>query len=384
MIVGIDASNLNEGGGLTHLLEILANFDIDQHNIDRVIIWGRTKTLIQVGNYSWLKKISPRELNFSLFRRLVWQRYGLTKSAKVNDCDLIFSPGSIFFSNFKPYVTMSQNMLPFVSKEAKRYGFSLKGVRLMLLRQIHSRAFISSEGIIFLTNYAKDRVTKVLGKRAYLSSTVISHGVSARFFTSPKEQFNNSEYSLGRPFNIVYVSTLDLYKHQWHVVEAVAKLRKEGYPVILNLFGSFYLPSKKRLEKSIKKLDFNNEWVKYHGAVPYLELHKIYKQADLGVFASSCENMPIILLEKMASGLPIACSNMGPMLEIIGNNSELFNPEEPLEIYHIIKKLINNKQLRADEAEANFESAQKYTWKKCAFETFSFLEQVFINYRESK
>lgn len=382
MIVGIDASNLNEGGGLTHLLEILANFDIDQHNIDRVVIWGRPKTLIQIRNYSWLKKISPKELNLSLFRRLVWQRYGLTKSAKVNDCDLMFSPGSIFFSNFKPYVTMSQNMLPFESKEAKRYGFSLKMLRLMLLRKIHSKAFISSEGVIFLTNYAKDRVTKVLGKKSYLSSSVISHGVNARFFTPPKEQFNDTEYSLERPFNLVYVSTLDTYKHQWHVVEAVAKLRKEGYPVVLNLFGSFYLPSKKRLEKSINKFDLNGEWVKYHGEVPYQELHNIYKKAHLGVFASSCENMPIILLEKMASGLPIACSNKGPMLEILGNSSELFNPEEPLEIYHALKKLINNKQLRADQAEFNFQSAQKYTWKKCAFKTFSYLEDVFQNYKK--
>jgi glycosyltransferase involved in cell wall biosynthesis len=382
MIVGIDASNLNEGGGLTHLLEILANFDIDQHNIDRVVIWGRPKTLIQIRNYSWLKKISPKELNLSLFRRLVWQRYGLTKSAKVNDCDLMFSPGSIFFSNFKPYVTMSQNMLPFESKEAKRYGFSLKMLRLMLLRKIHSKAFISSEGVIFLTNYAKDRVTKVLGKKSYLSSSVISHGVNARFFTPPKEQFNDTEYSLERPFNLVYVSTLDTYKHQWHVVEAVAKLRKEGYPVVLNLFGSFYLPSKKRLEKSINKFDLNGEWVKYHGEVPYQELHNIYKKAHLGVFASSCENMPIILLEKMASGLPIACSNKGPMLEILGNSSELFNPEEPLEIYHALKKLINNKQLRADQAEFNFQSAQKYTWKKCASKTFSYLEDVFQNYKK--
>ena len=296
MILGIDASNLNEGGGFTHLFEILSNFDIDQHNIDRVIIWGRPKTLIQIDNYPWLKKISPKELNRSLFIRLIWQKFLLSRSAKKNNCDLIFSPGSIFFSNFKPYVTMSQNMLPFESKEAKRYGFSLKLARLMLLRRIHSKAFASSEGVIFLTNYAKDGVTKVLGKRSYLSSSVISHGVSARFFTTPKVQFDKSKYNLKRPFNLVYVSILDPYKHQWNVVEAVAKLRKEGYPVVLNLFGPFYLPSKKRLEKSIKKFDFNDEWVKYHGAVPYLELHKIYKQADLGVFASSCENMPIICL----------------------------------------------------------------------------------------
>ena len=380
MIVGIDASNLNEGGGLTHLLEILSNFDIDQHNIDRVIIWGRPKTLIKIDNYPWLKKISPKELNSNIFIRLIWQKFGISKSAKVNDCDLIFSPGSIFFSNFRPYVTMSQNMLPFDTKEANRYGFSLKRIRLILLREIHSKTFRSSQGTIFLTNYAKDRVTKVLGKRSYLSSSVISHGVNTSFFKSPKVQFNKSKYNLKRPFNLVYVSILDPYKHQWNVVEAVAKLRKEGYPVVLNLFGPFYLQSKKRLEKSIKFFDLNDEWVKYHGAVPYLELHKVYKQADLGVFASSCENMPIILLEKMASGLPIACSNMEPMLEILGSNSELFNPEEPLEIYHTIKKLINNKQLRADQAKVNFENAQKYTWNKCAFETFSYLEEVFENY----
>ena len=384
MILGIDASNLNVGGGLTHLLEILANFDIDQHNIDRVIIWGRPKTLIQIDNYPWLKKISPKELNRSLFIRLLWQKFLLSRSAKKNNCDLIFSPGSIFFSNFKPYVTMSQNMLPFESKEAKRYGFSLRMVRLILLRKIHSRAFISSEGVIFLTNYAKDRVTKLLGKRSFSSSSVIPHGVNARFFRSPKEQFNGSEYSLERPFNLVYVSTIDTYKHQWHVVEAVAKLRKEGYPVVLNLFGSFYLPSKKLLEKSINKFDLNGEWVKYHGEVPYQELHSIYKEAHLGVFASSCENLPITLLEKMASGLPIACSNKGPMPEVLGNSGIYFDPEKPIEIYHAIKKLIDNTQLRSKKAQASFRKVKQYSWGVCAFETFSFLEQVFINYRESK
>ena len=70
------------------------------------------------------------------------------------------------------------------------------------------------------------------------------------------------------------------------------------------------------------------------------------------------------------------------MLEILGNSSELFNPEEPLEIYHALKKLINNKQLRADQAEFNFQSAQKYTWKKCASKTFSYLEDVFQNYKK--
>jgi len=382
MIVGIDATNLNEGGGLTHLVEILSNVNIEKHNITKVIIWGREKTLSQIHNFPWLKKISPNELKRNLLSRLLWQKYKLSQSAIDNNCDLIFSPGSIFLSNFRPFVTMSQNMLPFESNEAKKYGLSLKGIRLILLRQIQSHAFKSSQGVIFLTNYAKERVIKVLGEISS-STVIIPHGVSPRFCIPPKEQFDKSEYSFSSPFKILYVSIIDHYKHQWNVVEAVAKLREEGYPVIVDFFGLSYLPAKKRLEKCIRMFDPNDEWAIYHGSAPYLELHNIYNNANLGVFASSCENLPIILLEKMASGLPIACSKKGPMPEILGNNGTYFNPEKPDEIYHSMKKIIDNVQLRSDYSNASFEKAQHYTWDTCALETFSFLEEVFLNYRKS-
>ena len=39
----------------------------------------------------------------------------------------------------------------------------------------------------------------------------------------------------------------------------------------------------------------------YHGAVPFNELHHHYAQADLGLFASSCENMPNILLKRLTA-----------------------------------------------------------------------------------
>jgi glycosyltransferase involved in cell wall biosynthesis len=114
-----------------------------------------------------------------------------------------------------------------------------------------------------------------------------------------------------------------------------------------------------------------------------LELHNIYKGAQLGVFASSCENMPNILLETMASGLPIACSNRGPMPEVLGDAGVYFDPEQPIEIYRAIKNLINNPQLRLEKSQASFHRAQQYSWDVCALETFSFLEQVMTNYQQS-
>jgi glycosyltransferase involved in cell wall biosynthesis len=381
MIIGIDASNLRLGGGLTHLIEVLSAVNIHKHNISKVIIWGGEQSLSQISNFPWLKKIIPEELNHSLFSRLMWQKFRLSTSAKDNNCDLIFSPGGSVLCNFRPIVTMSQNILPFEWSEAKRYGFSLEALRLILLWQLQSKTFRSADGVIFLTNYAKKQVTKVVGKIKG-SSVIIPHGLNSRFCIYPKKQHDISDYTLTKPFNILYVSTVDRYKHQWNVVEAVAKLRKEGYPVALNLVGAV-LFAKNLLEKSLKKFDANSEWANYHESVPYLDMHNIYKDANLGVFASSCENLPIILIETMASGLPIACSNKGPMPEVLGKAGEYFNPENPAEIYHSIKKLIDNIQLRSTSSEASFNKAQEYNWDKCAFETFSYLEEVFLNFQKT-
>jgi len=383
MIVGIDASNLQGGGGLTHLVEILSNLNINKHNVSKVIIWGGEQTLSQIDNYPWLKKIIPKKLNRGLFSRLIWQKFGLSNSAIDNNCDLIFAPGGTIFCNFRPIVTMSQNMLPFEWHEARRYGISWFTLRLILLRWLQSRSFRSADGLIFLTNYAKEQVIKVVGN-IISPSVIIPHGLNSRFCVYPKKQYDMIEYSTTRPFQILYVSIVDQYKHQWNVVEAVANLRKEGYPVALNLVGPSYLPAKNRLVESINKFDVHNEWAKYHEAVPYIELHNIYKDANLGVFASSCENLPIILLETMASGIPIACSNRGPMPEVLGSAGVYFNPERPTEIYHAIKKLIDNKQLRSERSQVSYFKAKEYTWDTCAFETFSFFEEVLLNYRESE
>ncbi|MBT4730813.1 glycosyltransferase family 4 protein [Candidatus Woesearchaeota archaeon] len=382
MIIGIDSSNLHQGGGVTHLVEILSCASLHKHNISKVIVWGSEQTLDRIDERPWLIKITPKELNRSIFYRLLWQKFKLSRSAIANNCDLIFSPGGSISCSFRPIVTMSRNMLPFEWNEARRYGVSWITVRLILLRWLQSKSFSSASGVIFLTNYAKKQVIKVTGSLPSLT-TIIPHGFNSRFCTYPKEQCNISEYSLEKPFQILYVSIVDQYKHQWRVVEAVARLRKEGSPVVLNLVGPSYPPALNRLTKVMNKFDVNNEWVKYHGEIPYLELHNIYKGAQLGVFASSCENMPNILLETMASGLPIACSDKGPMPEILGNSGLYFDPEQPIEIYQAIKNLIDDPQLRSKNANASFLRAQKYSWDVCAFETFSFLEQVVSNHQQS-
>jgi glycosyltransferase involved in cell wall biosynthesis len=291
-------------------------------------------------------------------------------------------PGGSFFCSFEPIVTMSRNMLPFEWAEAKRYGVSFTTLRIIVLRWLQSKSFRRANGVIFLTNYAQNIVTKVTGELSGKKS-IIPHGLNNRFLIKPKEQFEIIKYSNKNPYKLLYVSIIDQYKHQTNVVEAVSILRKKGYPVVLNLVGSSYPPALKRLLKKIKKLDKKNEFIRYYGSIPYKDLHKVYKESNLGIFASSCENMPNILIETMASGLPIVCSNKGPMPEVLGKDGLYFNPEEPYEIMSAIETLINNPELRYEKAIASFNSVQKYSWSICSKSTFDFLEIVSDEYKKS-
>jgi glycosyltransferase involved in cell wall biosynthesis len=145
---------------------------------------------------------------------------------------------------------------------------------------------------------------------------------------------------------------------------------------MLELVGPAYPPAMKKLKRTINRVDQAGAFIKYSGPVLYEKLHEKYAGADLCLFASSCENMPNILLEGMASGLPIACSNRGPMPEVLGDAGVYFDPEDPKEIARALKELIASPELRAQKAKASFAKAQGYSWKKCADETFSFLADI--------
>ena len=144
---------------------------------------------------------------------------------------------------------------------------------------------------------------------------------------------------------------------------------------MLDLVGPAYPPALRRLHDSIARLAGDSSWVRYYGAIPFEDLHLRYAAADLGLFASSCETISIILLETMASGLPIACSSREPMPEILGEAGVYFDPEKPANVAIALETLINDPNLRAELAKRSYAKAFLYSWKSCADKTFSFLAQ---------
>ena len=378
--IGIDASNISSGGGVTHLSEILNALDLQRMGIRSIDIWSNKKMLSKIEPKEGIRLNSHPALEKCLMKRFYWQQYTLTSIARKN-YDILYIPGGSYLGSFRPFVTMNRNLQPFDNEVRKKYNLSFQKFRLVLLEKIQAYTYRRAGGVIFLSEEAKKVTLEKIGNGCN-NVVTIPHGIAPKFFKEPKEQLPINAYSFKNPFRILYASRINIYKHQWNVIEAINTLRREGYAVVLDLVGNIEnRQSHILLQKALKKFDPKSKFVHYHGRINQSQLLEFYHNADAFVFASSCETFGQILLEAMASALPIACSERSAMPEILKDSGLYFDPECPKSISRELRKLLKSKKLRQHLSNSAHKRAKTYSWETCAANTFNFIKSVYKEHR---
>lgn len=368
-ILGIDAINIRDGGGLTHLREILTHTDELTLLFNQVVVWGNDTCLQALPNKPWLKKINPLPVKASGLERTLWQIFSLGAAAKKMQCSLLFIAGGSTLTSFRPYATICHNMLPFTESALRQYPSGLRKYKFLLLQKVQLNTFQKAKGIIFLSYWAMEQLQPLIDK-PQLKYAVIPHGINPAFRITNRLHRNIADSSRAQPFIILYVSRIEPYKNQLTIIDTVAAIRKDtGWPIRLVLAGlasdvNYFATMQQKME---------SDWIHYQGAVPYENLHDLYAQADMAVFASICENMPIILLEKMAAGLPIVCTNNAPMPDFLKDAGLYASIDDPDAFQSTMQHLIANIELRVSLSEKATEYAANYQWSKAATDTFQFL-----------
>lgn len=371
--IGIDASRNRSGGAKAYLRGILSEGDPLRHGIREVHVWSFKSLLDSVPDRPWLIKHNPIDLEGALPGQLWWQAAKLSGEVKSAGCDILFTTDASSLCRMKPTVVLSQDMLSYEPGVMRRFGYSVARLRLLAILFLQNRAMRSADGVIFLTRYASGIIQRSCGPLSRVAC--IPHGVGADFIRAQAAQ--DWPATDARPIRCLYVSNAAMYKHQWMVVKAIATLRRRGHDLALKLVGGGSGRPQRLLDAEIAVSDPQKVFVTQMDFVPQRELPALLAGADLFIFASSCETMPNTLVEAMAVGLPIACSDRGPMPEVLADGGVYFDPEDADSIAAAVERLVTDPTLRAGVAQRAKRLSEQYSWSRCADETWAFIVETY-------
>jgi glycosyltransferase involved in cell wall biosynthesis len=107
--------------------------------------------------------------------------------------------------------------------------------------------------------------------------------------------------------------------------------------------------------------------------VPREELYSLYARARAFVYPSMFEGFGMPVLEAMAAGIPVACSDIPPLREVAGDAALYFDPLNEDAIASAIERVMTDASLRERLATAGRERARPFTWERCAEQTLKVL-----------
>jgi glycosyltransferase involved in cell wall biosynthesis len=116
--------------------------------------------------------------------------------------------------------------------------------------------------------------------------------------------------------------------------------------------------------------------VRLSGWLPREDLEGLYAAAACVVFPSLYEGFGLPVLEAMARGVPVACSNRSSLPELAGEAALLFDPENVEAMSRAIERLLGDPNLAARLRDAGLARAVTFTWSRTAELTVASYERA--------
>ena len=154
-----------------------------------------------------------------------------------------------------------------------------------------------------------------------------------------------AKFGLNGPF-FLYPAAAWPHKNHRRLIEAFAQVTQSGVQLVLTGAGQ----TSPELHDAISRLGQNTR-VRLLGRVDTLTLRCLYKLAAALVMPSEHESVSIPIFEAMASGCPIACSNVTALPEQVADAAILFAPHDVAAMAAAMKSLLGDATLRDTLAE---------------------------------
>jgi glycosyltransferase involved in cell wall biosynthesis len=194
--------------------------------------------------------------------------------------------------------------------------------------------------------------------------------------TPEQQAFIRERYGLPARF-LLYVGTIEPRKNLAILLSTYRNLLDKGFDISLVIAGGkgwYY----ENFLREMKRLHLENKII-LPGYVPDEHLPGLYSSAEAFVYPSLYEGFGFPVLEAMACGTPVICSNTSSLPEVAGDAAILLPPGDINIWEQAIRKILKDDQLRADMRRKGLQQAARFTWEKTARKTLDVYQELLRN-----
>ena len=365
MKIGIDALGCNHGqSGLgAYILNFVKNIpDDSQFEIE---LFG-----LEIDRYTYTQdtEIPFTSVNIDDNLRAIrrWHKRRLKKFCQKNKYDAVIFPNplSVFPRKIK-------------SKSIFIMNGTYSSVENRKARKILKKGFKHSALIIAASEYVKEDMLEsgFDGERIKAIHNGIDHKVFFPLADIDAEYIDIKPFAIKRPY-FIYGSRLSSEsKKHIELIKAFEIFKKRtNAPHRLVLAGS-----DGEYSKIIHKAAYDSEYASeifITGHFPQESLKKLYCGSQACIFPAVNEGVGLPVVEAMACGVPVLCSDKGALKEMAGEAPLYFDSDNIEEIALDMQKVVEDKALAARMIQKGHEVSRRINWENTVKETLAAIEKI--------
>lgn len=290
--------------------------------------------------------------------RLRWQYWALPRALRGLKCDLYHDT-----KNALPHLLPMPSVVTVHDLAYYRRPEGFGRFSRAFLRGATSGAVARARLVIVPSQSTAADVADIYPRHAH-KTRVVPHGIEPhRTLSESQRQMVVERYGLNGPF-VLHAGTIQARKNVHLLVQAVRKLRSEGFPHRCVLVGRRgWLAAEALAEVGV---DDTALWL---GVVPRTDLEALYELADLFVSPSAYEGFGLTVADALAAGTPTVISDVSSLPEICGPAAARIRELTVDGTADAMRPLLNDSAERQRLGVAGRHRAAEFRWDKAAGQT---------------
>jgi glycosyltransferase involved in cell wall biosynthesis len=294
----------------------------------------------------------------------LWQRLRLPIPVEVitGPLDIFYSPDFVL----PPTLRTTRTLLTVHDLSFLHYPDAFVPSLRQYLERVVPRSVARADRVLADSESTRDDLIAYFGT-ASEKIEVLYSGVDVRFQPEKEpgeEERLRAKYGLDAPY-VFSVGTLQPRKNYVHLIKAFANLHPADLPhanlqlAIAGGRGWLY-------EDILAEAENHGDRVRVLGFVNDVDLPALLRNAALFAFPSLYEGFGLPVLEAMACGTPVVCSNASSLPEVAGDAALLVDPHDIDGLAKAMARALEDDALRGEMIAKGLTQAARFTWEGSA------------------